>query len=103
MGEERNEEYQRQFNMAEERLKRAMEEDKPFALGRDFMFALHKAGLLADWPWVTKVVIVAEPTHTVQMFVETIPSSKVLRVGLDASGIDVKILPKTPSSDALAP
>lgn len=57
--------------------------ERPFVTSKDFLAALRDAGLLPQWPNLTRVVIDADmnsPIPTVRMYVEQIPSGALLTV-----------------------
>jgi hypothetical protein len=74
---------------AGEKLRKAQEQGASWVMSSDFFYALHKAGVLPGWPWLTRVVIDAQVGNTVRMFVEHIPGATLLDVAIEASGIQV--------------
>lgn len=78
---------------AQRRLGKAIAEGKSYAQGRDFLYALHLAGLLPQWPHVGKVVIMAQAGAVTTMYVEAYPGANVLGVVLSGEGIKVVGVP----------
>lgn len=76
---------------ARARLERARAEGRPYVHGRDLLFALYEGGLLPQWPLCNKVVIVADSTSPVRMYVEQIPTAALLDVAIGADGIEVLV------------
>ena len=53
---------------------------RPFVIGRDFLKALHEAGLLPSYPNCSRVVIDVRPNELVMFYVEEIPNEALLNI-----------------------
>jgi hypothetical protein len=52
--------------------------------GKHFMKALHEAGLLPEWPMLTRLIIDVVPDQPVMMHVERIGSKRLVEVVIEA-------------------
>lgn len=58
-------------------------EQRPYVTTKDFMRALHDAGILPQYPWCSRVVIDCDGRQgvsTVKMYVDQIPSGALLAI-----------------------
>lgn len=60
------------------------EAPRDYMLGRDFMRALNRAGILPEWPMLTRIIIDIEPDQPVTMHVQRIGSAKIVDVLIDS-------------------
>lgn len=65
---------------------------EPYITGKDFLKALHDAGLLPHWPMLTRVIIDVPTDGVVQMHVQTIAPARLVDLVVDA-GPRIEITP----------
>lgn len=65
-------------------------EERNYLMTKDLGAALHAAGLLPQWPWISRITIDAKAGGAVMMYLEVIGSGKLLKVIPGLEGVEIK-------------